>query len=213
MHWKIGTEIELSKTVSPFDSIGALPAIDRTASNYLNAIEKVRKIKKFIETGIYDDSIVRYMLEDIDTKEQLAHSSYRDMGNLDFQILLTGNYYTNPNSMQLVFPMKIKKWSDKDNDIDGDLKSVNNLFVQLIKEISRTRYWNDKQLILTFSPYEIYQYCDSMLTHLPNDSFKILEKTMLYSKQAVYYFKTMIDRRTHNSTTLTNIIDLNINKG
>ena len=55
-----------------------MPAIDRTASNYLNAIEKVRKIKKLIETGIYDDRIARYMLEDIDTKEQLAHSSYRD---------------------------------------------------------------------------------------------------------------------------------------
>ena len=35
---------------------------------------------------------------------------------------------------------------------------------------------------------------------------------MLYSKQVMYYNKTMIDRRTHNSTTLNNIMDLNINK-
>ena len=51
-----------------------------------------------------------------------------------------------------------------------------------------------------------------MLKHLPKDSLKKLEKTMLYSKQAVYYNKTKIDRRTHNSTTLNDITDLNINE-
>ena len=35
---------------------------------------------------------------------------------------------------------------------------------------------------------------------------------MLYSKEAVYYNKTTIDRRTHNSTTLNDITELNINK-
>ena len=51
MQRKIGTEIELGKTVktvSPFDSIGASLAIDRTASNFLNADEKVKKLRKFI---------------------------------------------------------------------------------------------------------------------------------------------------------------------
>ena len=51
-----------------------------------------------------------------------------------------------------------------------------------------------------------------MLKHLPKDSLKKLEKTMLYSKKAVYYNKTKIDRRTHNSTTLNDITDLNINE-
>ena len=127
---KTGTEIELAKTASPFNSIGASSAIDRTASNYLNAGEKVRKIRKLIETGTYDSDIARYIsgtlvhmfqgiLEDIDKKEQPAHSSYRDMENLDFQISLTDNYYMNPNSMHLCFPMKIKKLSDEDDDIDA----------------------------------------------------------------------------------------------
>ena len=60
------------------------------------------------------------MLEDINIKEQPAHSSYRDMENLDIQILLTDNYYTKPNSMHLCFPMKIKKSLDKDTDIDAE---------------------------------------------------------------------------------------------
>ena len=189
MQRKIGTKIELVKTVSPFDSIGASSAIERTASNYLNAGEKVRKIRNLIEAGTYDADIARYipgilelvfqsMLKDIDTKEQPAHSSYRDMENLDFQILLTDNYYTNPNSMHLCFPMKSKKSSDKDDDIDADLITVNNFFAHLIKEISVARYGNDKQLIPTFSPHEIYQYSDSMLKHLLKDSLKKLEKTM-----------------------------------
>ena len=33
-----------------------------------------------------------------------------------------------------------------------------------------TKYGNDKQLIPTFSPYEIYQYSDSMLKQLPEKS-------------------------------------------
>ena len=48
------------------------------------------------------------MLEDFDTKEQPAHISYKDMENLEFQILLTNNYYSNLNSI-FVFLSKLKK--------------------------------------------------------------------------------------------------------
>ena len=50
MQRKIGTEIELGKTVSPFDSIGASSTIGRIASNYFDAGDKLRKIRKLIET-------------------------------------------------------------------------------------------------------------------------------------------------------------------
>ena len=68
--------------------------------------------------------------------------------------------------MHLCFPMKVKKSSDKDDDIDADLTTVNNFFAYLIEEINMTRYGNDKQLIPTFSPFEIYQYSDSMLKNI-----------------------------------------------
>ena len=64
--------------------------------------------------------------------------------------------------------MKIKQKSNVDNDIGADLITVNNF----IKVISVTRYGNDKQLMLSFSPYEIYQYSDAMLKHLPKNSLK-----------------------------------------
>ena len=100
------------------------------------------------------------MIEDIDTKEKTAHISYKDVEQLDFQIMLVESYYVNPNSIHLCFPMKIKKSSNQTSDIDGDLITVNNFFTHVIKEISVTRYGNDKQLIPIFSPYEIYQYSD-----------------------------------------------------
>ena len=64
--------------------------------------------------------------------------------------------------------MKNKQKSNVDNDIGADLITVNNF----IKEISVTRYGNDKQLMLSFSPYEIYQYSDAMLKHLPKNALK-----------------------------------------
>ena len=46
MQRKIGTEVELAKTVSPLESIGVSSAIDKAASNYLNVGEKAEKVKK-----------------------------------------------------------------------------------------------------------------------------------------------------------------------
>ena len=48
---EIGTEINLYKTASLFNSIDTSSAIERTASNFLNANKKVQKIKKLIKTG------------------------------------------------------------------------------------------------------------------------------------------------------------------
>ena len=49
------------------------------------------------------------MLDNIDTREKPAHPSYKDKEQLDFQVLLAENYYVNPNSIHLCFPIKIKK--------------------------------------------------------------------------------------------------------
>ena len=60
-------------------------------------------------------------LEGIDTKEENAHISYKDIENLDFQIMRTNNCYTNQSSIQIFFPMKTKKLSKEATDIDNDL--------------------------------------------------------------------------------------------
>ena len=74
------------------------------------------------------------MLEDIDTTEKVAHPPYKDMDDLDFQILLTDNYYVNPSSIHICFPMKIKKSTSQRTEIDSDLIRVNKFFVHFIKK-------------------------------------------------------------------------------
>ena len=51
------------------------------------------------------------MFEDIDNNEKVANASYKDMEELDFQILLPDNYYVNPSSIHICFLMKIRKIS------------------------------------------------------------------------------------------------------
>lgn len=64
------------------------------------------------------------MLKDIDITEKKSTFFLNRYGKLDFQILLTDNYYVNPNSIHICFPMKIKKSSNATTDIDGDLKQL-----------------------------------------------------------------------------------------
>ena len=120
MQRRIDNKFLLEKIVSPFDSISGSSSTDRTASNFTNATEKVRKIKRLINTGEYDADLAKYIpgmlnllfqgiIENIIRKEQVAHISYKVMESVDFQLMLTNNYYANQNSMHICFPMKKKK--------------------------------------------------------------------------------------------------------
>ena len=196
MQREISDKNTLGDTLNPINDARRSTAIDRTTSNYNDAKEKVQKIRDLINMGKYDADLAKYipglmdlaiqgMLDDIDTREKVAHPSYKDKEQLDFQILLTDNYYVNPSNIHICFPIKIKKSSDKSSDIDSDLITVNNFFAHWVKEISITKYGSDKELPPTFSLWEIYQYSDQMLKHLPSDALKTILKTHLYSKKPV----------------------------
>ena len=146
-------------------------------------LKKRLKNRELISTGRHENDIVKYipglfelkfqgMLENINTREKVAHSSDTDMEELDFQRLLTENNYINPNSIQICFPIKIKKKTNQNLDIHADLIRVNNFFAHFVKKISITMYGSDKELIPTFSPYEIYQYSGTILKHLPSKNTK-----------------------------------------
>ena len=108
----------LADTLNPINDARRSTAIDRTTSNYNDAKEKVQKIRDLINMGKYDADLAKYihglldleiqgMLDDIETREKVA--SYKDKEQLDFQILLTDNYYINPSNIHICFPIKIKK--------------------------------------------------------------------------------------------------------
>ena len=154
---EISDRIFLGETLNPYGDARRSTAIGRTASNYNDVKEKVQKIRDIIGTGQYHENLAKYipgllelafqgMIEDVDTKEKSAHPSYKDMEQLDFQILLTENYYVNPNDIHIYFPIKIKRKTNNAADIDADLKTVNKFFAQWVKEISITRYGRDKEL-------------------------------------------------------------------
>ena len=86
MQREISNKVFLGNTVSPYDDAGRLPPIDRTASNYNDPKEKVKKITQLISTGRFDEDFAKYIpillelkfqgiLKDIDTREKVAHSS------------------------------------------------------------------------------------------------------------------------------------------
>ena len=119
MQREISDIIFLGETLNLIDDAQTSTVIDRTASNYNDAKEKVQKIRDLLGTGKYDENLAKCipgllelafqgMIENIDTKEKAAHSSYKDMEQLDFQILLTEDHYINPNGIHICFPIKIK---------------------------------------------------------------------------------------------------------
>ena len=139
MQREITNRNTLADTLNPINDARRSTAIDRTTSNYNDAKEKVQKIRDLINMGKYDADLAKYihglldleiqgMLDDIETREKVA--SYKDKEQLDFQILLTDNYYINPSNIHICFPIKIKKKTKTDNtaDIDNDLITVNNFF-------------------------------------------------------------------------------------
>ena len=147
MQRDISNRNTLVDTLNPFDDARRSTAIHRATSNYNDAKEKVQKIRDLINMGKYDADLAKYIpgltdlaiqgtLYDIDTREKVAHPSYKDKEQLDFQILLTENYYGNPENIHICFPIKIKKKSNNNSDIDGDLITVNNFFAHWVKEIS-----------------------------------------------------------------------------
>ena len=155
MQREIGTQVDIGKNTSAFESIGHVPSIYKTGSYFDKADTKVKKLKRLIDTGEYDANTARYipgtlelvyqgMLDDIKTIEQVAHPSYKDLETFDFQLLLDKNLYTNLNSVHFVFPIKFKKRSDKSADLDAELITVNNFFAHWIKEISLTKYVTNK---------------------------------------------------------------------
>ena len=119
MQREIGTQVDIGKNISTFESVGHVPSIDKTVSDFEKADTKVKNLKRLIDMGEYDANIARYipgtlelayqgMLDDIKTIEQVAHSSRKDLETFGFQLLLDKNLYTNLNSAHFVFPIKFK---------------------------------------------------------------------------------------------------------
>ena len=193
MQREIGDNVHLAQTILVFDSMGGVQSIDRTASDFDAAREKVEKLNMLIDRGEYGADVARYipgtlelvyqrMLDKIKTMEQPAHPSYKDKETFHFHLLLGKNHYTNLNSLHICFPIRFQKVTNAAAAIDGTLAPVNNFFDHWVKEIDITKYGTNKQLIPTFTPQEIYQYSDAMPKHLLEKNLRKLRNIFCLAK-------------------------------
>ena len=61
MQREISERIFLGETLNPYEDSRKSTVIDRTASNYNDAKEKVQKIRDHIGTGKYDKNLAKYI--------------------------------------------------------------------------------------------------------------------------------------------------------
>ena len=64
------------------------------------------------------------------------------------------------------------------------------------------KYGSDKELPTTFSLWEVYQYSDQLLKHMPTNALKTIQKTHLFSRKPVYFADTSYERRNHNAANI-----------
>ena len=209
MQWEISDNVKIGSSVTPFQSVGKSPVVDKTASNFDNANLKVKKIRRLIEWGIYNVGIAGYipgtldlmfqgMIENIKAIEQPADTIYSNKEILDIELILDNDYYTDFKSLHLCFPIRFKKLSNIAQNLDADIYPVNNFFLHWIREIDITKYGTNKSIILMTTPKNIYRYSNSMLKHLPKNALKMIEKDLLYYKETVI-IPSNEDRRSHNN--------------
>ena len=89
------------------------------------------------------ESVCDWRGEDIVEKKNSKAISSKKKEKIDiFQILLTDNYFINPNSIHICFPTKIKKKINQ--ALDTNPITINICFAHFVKEISVTKYGSDK---------------------------------------------------------------------
>ena len=64
MQREISDDVKIGSSVTPFQSVGKTPPINKTASDFDNANLKGKKIRRLIERDIYDADIARYIPRD-----------------------------------------------------------------------------------------------------------------------------------------------------
>ena len=176
------------------DAVG-VASVDYS-SQFDGLVKELENLQNFIERGTAESAMLKYLpglappvyqgqLKGRNKKKSFADDNYKDLKIAEFNIQLSNNQYMNFHNLHLVFPLKIKKSSDNDDNLDATLKTVNNFFAHWIKEIDIRKLGDDTPILPTTNTVEIYKYSDALLKHMPKNSLKVIEKTLLYSKKKV----------------------------
>ena len=184
-----------STTLNPQKDATGVVSVDYTAQ-YNALSQKVDNLKNLLEKGTAESGMLKYLpglappvyqgqLKGTNEKKAYADETYSGLKLAEFNIQLSNNEYMNFHDVHIVFPLKIKKKSNVANNIDNTLITVNNFFAHWIKEIDIKKLGDDQPILPTINMVEIYKYSDQILKHMPKNSLKLIENTLLYSKKKV----------------------------
>ena len=168
MRKAISDKIQLGQTLNPLKDYSGVPSINDEGT-LENFIGKVDKVTGFVVTGKADGDLSRYYpnILPITRQSQVAGEfprkayasvTYSDKKKLEFVIDLNANTYSNYSTMEVCLPLKFTKKTNKAQQMDGNMITVNNFF----------RHW--------FT--DIRRYPDDMMTLPTNNSVDIFFKKM-----------------------------------
>ena len=207
MQKAISDKIQLGETLNPLMDYSGVPSINDEGT-LENLIGKVDKVTGFVKTGKADGDLSRYYpnILPITRQSQIAGEvprkayasiTYSDKKQLEFVIDLTANTYSNYSTMEICIPIKFTKKSNKAQQMDANMITVNNFFGHWFTDIDIRRYPDDMMILPTNNSVDIYQYSNAQMKYLPEKLVKKLLKTMLYSNKPVYLAEN-VDRRPNN---------------
>ena len=120
-------------------------AIDYMA-DFENLLMCLDSTEKFICTGKTKNDLIRYIpevtkpayqgqLEGCLMKKSYVDDTYKGHKVAEFNVKLANNQYMNFHNVYLVFPMKIRKSTNNDANLDMTLMTINNFFTHWMREI------------------------------------------------------------------------------
>ena len=182
-------------TLNPLKDASGVESVD-FGTQFNGLVKKADNLQNFIEKGEAEGGLLRYLpglalplyqgqIRGSIEKKAFADDTYKDLKTAEFTIHLSANQYMNFHNVHLVFPLKIKKKSNTNNDIVATATTVNNFFAHWIKEIDIKRLGDDTPILPTSNTVDIYKYSDAILKHLPKDALAVIQQDLLYSKKQV----------------------------
>ena len=166
MQKAISNKIQLGDTLNPLDDYAGVPSINDEGT-LENLIGKVDKVHGFLKTGKADGDLSRYFPNILRITWQLqvagelprkayASVTYSDKKQLEFILGLTANTYSNYSTMEICFPLKFTEKSNKAQNMDAQMKAVNNFFGHWFTDIDVRPYPGDMRILPTDNSIDTY---------------------------------------------------------
>ena len=160
--------------LNPLKDAAKDEAIDYT-TDFESLFTWLDSIEKFIHTLNQKNSKTSAsgsIWRNLNKKKAYVNDTYKGHRVAGFNIELTNNQYINFHNVHLIFPMKIKKGTNKASNLDSTVMTVNNFFAHWIKEIDIKWYSDEIPILLLINRVDIYRYSDPMLKFEEDDALK-----------------------------------------